>query len=326
MDPSIEMRVGRAVAERWPDAEVVQQRMLDGRSGLTVRADLVGADAPDRVVAKLCPEGRPALGRHDVVRQTSITQDLADGPGLPVPRVLHTTDLEGPVAIVEFVEGEAAEPVLDLAPGERPVEVLQARARGAAALLARLHAVDPASLPSARGETPRSVVDELETWVPTMGKVPTELVDGADDLAAALRASVPAAVAPALVHGDFRLGNLMCRDADILAIVDWEIWSVGDPRIDLGWMFIMSSPLDTPGVVTSTDGLLPVPELVEIYEQAAGRPVPDLGWFHALARFKMAAIMGHNLHRHRSGRRVDPYQERLVDTIPALIRSGLAAL
>ena len=64
-------------------------------------------------------------------------------------------------------------------------------------------------------------------------------------------------------------------------------------------------------------------ELVEAYA-ADGRPVDELAWFDALGRYKMAAIMGHNLRRHLEGRHHDPDQERLPDTIERLIATGLS--
>jgi len=68
-------------------------------------------------------------------------------------------------------------------------------------------------------------------------------------------------------------------------------------------------------------GLPSAGELVAAYA-ADGRSVDDLAWFDALGRYKMAAIMGHNLRRHREGRHVDPDQERLPETIVTLIRTG----
>jgi aminoglycoside phosphotransferase (APT) family kinase protein len=86
----------------------------------------------------------------------------------------------------------------------------------------------------------------------------------------------------------------------------------------------MSCPEDLPGISTDMEGVLPVDDLLSVYEKSAGTTISDMAWFDAATRYKMAAIMGNNLRRHRTGRREDPYQERLVTAIPALIRSGSA--
>ena len=151
-----------------------------------------------------------------------------------------------------------------------------------------------------------------------MAAVPPALVPGAADLEARLAASVPPAVTPTLVHGDYRLGNVISAGLDPAAVIDWEIWSVGDPRVELGWFLVFADGSNFPGVGREVAGLPSEDELVELY----GRPLDDLAWFNALGRFKMAAIMGHNLRRHREGRHVDPDQERLPETIITLIRTG----
>jgi aminoglycoside phosphotransferase (APT) family kinase protein len=88
----------------------------------------------------------------------------------------------------------------------------------------------------------------------------------------------------------------------------------------------MSMPEDLPGIGTPMDGVVPPGEVLAAYEETAGHAVGTMTWFDAATRYKMAAIMGNNLRRHRTGRREDPYQERLVTVIPALIRSGTALL
>jgi aminoglycoside phosphotransferase (APT) family kinase protein len=157
-----------------------------------------------------------------------------------------------------------------------------------------------------------------------MAAVPVDLVPGAERLHRLLAGSMPAAVTPTLVHGDYRLGNLICRGTEPAALIDWEIWSVGDPRVELGWFLVFADGANFPGVGREVAGLPGADELVAAYA-ADGRRVDDLAWFDALGRYKMAAIMGHNLRRHLEGRHHDPDQERLPDTIRRLIETGLEA-
>ena len=88
----------------------------------------------------------------------------------------------------------------------------------------------------------------------------------------------------------------------------------------------MTAPEDLPGIAVQQPGVLTEGELLSEYEGAAGHEVRDMRWFDAATRYKMAAIMGNNLKRHRTGRRIDPYMERHVETIPTLIRRGLEGL
>ena len=324
-DPAIESRAALAVSRRWPGAELESLSSLTGHSGLTVRGNLRGEECPETVVLKLCPPGREPVGRHDVLRQGSLLDDIAKTGRVPVPEVLAVDAESPPVVILSWAKGEAAEPILDMEAGSRPAELLHARFVDAAETLARLHALDPTELPAASGEATARPEDELARWQPTMETVEPELREGAEALYAALASRVPKPRGPSIVHGDYRLGNILCDDnGAVTAVIDWEIWSVGDPRVDLGWFRIMSCPEDLPGISTDMEGVLPVDDLLSVYEKSAGTTISDMAWFDAATRYKMAAIMGNNLRRHRTGRREDPYQERLVTAIPALIRSGSA--
>jgi aminoglycoside phosphotransferase (APT) family kinase protein len=158
-----------------------------------------------------------------------------------------------------------------------------------------------------------------------MGAVPPELVPGAADLEARLSASVPEALEPTLVHGDYRLGNIICDGVEPIAVIDWEIWSIGDPRVELGWFLVFADGTNFPGVGREVPGLPSEEQLLAAYTGGGPAPVA-MDWFNALGRYKMAAIMGHNLRRHREGRHEDPAQELLPQTIVQLITSGLARL
>ena len=125
-----------------------------------------------------------------------------------------------------------------------------------------------------------------------------------------------------LLHGDFRLGNVLCRGERAVAVVDWEIWSVGDPRIDLGWFLLFADHRNFPQLGRAVPGLPDRGRTPRRLPATAAPPLPAMDWFRALGRMKMAAIMGHNLRRHREGKHHDPDQERLPPTIAAMIRTA----
>ncbi|BBG02728.1 MULTISPECIES: phosphotransferase family protein [Pseudonocardia] len=300
-----------------------------GRSGLTYRID-AGA-LP--LVIKAVPPGREPIGRNDVLRQSHVLSALA-GSGLPVPAVVARSDEAPAWFAMEFAAGEASEPVLDPTGGADQV-LSRLRMLAAARVLGALHAVPLDTLTAgitAAGGTPPEVsgpADELARWTRTMEAVPEDVRPGATALLDRLAASVPGPVAPVLVHGDFRLGNLLCVGTTPTALVDWEIWGLGDPRVDLGWFGVFTDGSLFPGVGSVVSGLSDPDELAEAYRAARGEDggtADDMSWFHALGRLKMAAIMGHNLRRHREGRHHDPVQEQLPPTILALIASAAAIL
>ncbi|GAB3890841.1 phosphotransferase family protein [Kibdelosporangium lantanae] len=271
-----------------------------GHSGLTYTV-------AGKYVVKAVPPGQKPVGRNDVLRQARVLRAL-EGSAVPVPRVIVTDETW---FAMEFAEGEAVEPVLDN--HTLPPDVARTRMLEAAHLLRRLHDTDPVP-----DEPPATATTELERWSRTMHAVPAELRPGAEELLELLAADVPADLPPVLVHGDFRLGNVLFAGDRATAVVDWEIWSTGDPRTDLGWFLLFADHRNFPVIGTAVPGLPSEAELLATY----GDPVPDMAWFRALGRMKMAAIMGHNLRRHREGRHHDPDQERLPPTIAAMIRSA----
>jgi len=308
-------RVEAALRSDRPGFEVGRlARLPGGHSGLTFRLE---TDAGPLVV-KSVPEGQRPIGRHDMLRQARIMAALAP-TDVPVPQILATEDAEPAWFAMQLVAGESLEPVLDEPPVPPPLAA--ARMLRAAEILPRLHDVPLDAVPV---DGPAlSPHDELDRWARTMAAVPPHLVPDADRLHRRLEQSVPAAVTPTLVHGDYRLGNLICEGTEPVALIDWEIWSVGDPRVELGWFLVFADGSNFPGVGREVPGLPSADDLVSAYA-ADGRPVDDLAWFDALGRYKMAAIMGHNLRRHLEGRHHDPDQERLPDTIRRLIETGLS--
>jgi aminoglycoside phosphotransferase (APT) family kinase protein len=312
---SLADRVSVALRRERADLEVgALTRLPGGHSGLTYRVET--SEGP--LVVKSVPENQKAVGRHDMLRQARIISALAP-TDVPVPAVVATDDLEPAWFAMQLVGGESLEPVLD-DPAVQPSLAAERMLR-ASEILPALHDVPLDKVPV--DADPLSPRDELARWARTMAAVPPHLVPDADRLHQRLSDGVPPAVEPTLVHGDYRLGNLICDDAEPVALIDWEIWSVGDPRVELGWFLVFADGSNFPGVGREVEGLPTPHELVERYA-ADGRPVDDLAWFDALGRYKMAAIMGHNLRRHLEGRHHDPDQERLPDTIQRLIATGLS--
>jgi len=295
--------------------------LAGGASSLTFR----GTRAGRAVVIKVAPPGVEPVAHRDVLRQARIIKALA-ATRVPVPEVLcqdpghppHTP----PLFVMSHVEGDSVEPLFD---GFPPAVDLVERYRDACRAMAALHSLSPLDL-GLGGEPVIDPVAEVQRWSATLQTVDASLVPDWQGVRDALLSCAPNAMGPSVVHGDFRLGNLLAIGAHINAVIDWEIWSIGDPRIDAGWFLINCDP-DTYQRVPAATGIAPpTAELTQIYQHELGHEVSDLAWFTALACFKSAAtwslIIKHN--RRRSSPRAE--LEAMAAALPRLLARARSML
>jgi aminoglycoside phosphotransferase (APT) family kinase protein len=230
---------------------------------------------------------------RDVIRQARLMRALHRDGRVPVPEVVVVSPGDPPVfppaVAMRFVEGETIEPGLEVV--RPPADVVRTRYLSAAGLLARLHGIDASQV--GLGDEPTvSPADEIAKWTRAFESVEPPHRAGYARIAPALLATMPAPVAPAVCHGDFRLGNMLCSGTEVRAVIDWEIWSRTDPRLDLTWMLWITDP-EHPSAVGSVDGMPSNAELVEAYVDAGGRPITsaELAWFDAMTCYKQAATV-----------------------------------
>ena len=312
------------LAARLQTAEITGPEPLSGgASSLTYVANRRGR----KVVVKVAPPGLSPIQHRDVLRQARLLRALTLS-GVPVPEVLWedagAPPAVPPLFVMSFVEGSSVEPLFDLDGEPVDPEHMAARLRQAARTLAALHRVDPRQLGLTEDATgPRH---EIARWSRLLETVDPELVPGWTEVRFRLEQTAPPAAGPAVVHGDFRLGNLLAQGSRVTAVIDWEIWSLGDPRVDVGWFLLNADP-ETYGRVTCYTGLTPsLAELAAEYAGALGAPVPDLTWFRALASFKSAATWSLIVKHNR--RRVEPDAEleSMVPDLPRLLTRAVELL
>jgi aminoglycoside phosphotransferase (APT) family kinase protein len=323
-------RVGERVTGWRPGARVLGVSPLTGgTSSLTFLVDLAGVGAGETpVVLKVAPPGLAPVRNRDVLRQGRL-QKAVQGAGRPLaPDVLFSDpgDPPGvpPFMAMNLVPGDCVEPVL-CADAERPAAgQVRARYFDAVRVLVQLHAIVPAAA-GLGGEPVVGLADEVDRWSRAFATLPREMAGDYERAATALRATMPAPLPPAVNHGDFRLGNTLCEGDQINAVIDWEIWSVGDPRIDLAWLTFFTDDAGHPAVAPGTVAGTPSGrEVVRAYEQALGRPVPELGWFDALTRFKEAGVTGLLLKRAmKLGRPVKESMARMQPELPRLVQESI---
>ena len=178
-----------------------------------------------------------------MLRQARLLRAL-HGSAVPVPEVLWEDagdpPDEPPLFVMAFIEGASLEPLFDRH-GDDPEAVVGERMRDAAGTLGTLHALAPTSLGLA-GEPVVGPGAEVDRWCQLLETVDPALAPGWSEWPRSSVGMNPGPMPAAVVHGDFRLGNLLAIGATVTAVIDWEIWSVGDPRIDVGWFLANADP------------------------------------------------------------------------------------
>src|SRR5262245_3216036 len=195
----------------------------------------------------------------------------------------------------------------------------EARRRVSEALidtLADLHAVDIAA-PSiaALGKPAGFVARQVDGWTGRWHRSKIEEVPEMDHLAVWLMERLPAdSDQPSVVHGDFKLDNVLLDPLDLghlVAVFDWEMSALGDPLVDLGIFLAYWSPTAPPlqqdalTTVTHRPGYLSKSEIVERYASRSGRDVSAIRWYETFALFKIAVVIQQIFYRYKRGQTDD---------------------
>ena len=286
-----------------------------GQSNPTYRLDA----ASGAYVLRRKPPGKLLPSAHAIEREFRVMQALCEAR-FPVPTVRHLC--EDPAAIgtafylMDHVEGRVIwEPAM---PGSEAAE------RGAVygamiAALAKLHCFDPAELGLAdfgRGEA--YVARQIARWTEQYRASRTEDVSEMDRLIAWLPDHVPAQSRVAIVHGDFRLDNMILADdrPEIRAVLDWELSTLGDPVADFTYFLMQwamppsESGAGTGSLIGADLAALGIPDMaaaIEAYEAGTGLSVrPHLDFYLAYNFFRIAAILQGIVGRVRDGTATNP--------------------
>ena len=284
-----------AAAQSWAPGCALSdvQPLTGGASSLTFTALVTDGPTPgERVVLKVAPPGLEPVRNRDVARQARLMRALAGSPGVRVPTVYFEDDGAppevSPFHAMNIVPGECLEPILSQPPAD-VLPIVPDRAFGAATMLAALHRVDPDAV-GLGAEKRTSLEDEIKRWTRAFETVDERMNARYLEAEGLLFATMPAALPDAVCHGDYRLGNMLCDGATVAALIDWEIWSLSDPRLDLAWFLFFTPEAEHP--MASNPGPTGMPsagELLDAYVAESGAVPADLEWFHCLIRYKEAA-------------------------------------
>jgi aminoglycoside phosphotransferase (APT) family kinase protein len=275
-----------------------------GRSNLTFE---VTDGAGHRFVLRRPPLGPLLATAHDVAREYRIVAALAGTP-VPVPPALAVCDdasVNGtPFAITGFVDGI----VIDV---PEKAAALDAAARGETAfhlidVLADLHAVDLDAVGLADLSRQDSYIErQVRRWARQWAGSRTREFPLIDELEQRLQQGLPPQHGTTIVHGDYRFGNCIVDVAkrQVVAVLDWELCTLGDPMADLGHLGIYwndpARPLPITNDPTSAGGFPPFGDLLQRYTVRTGRDVSRIEYYRAFAAWRLAIIAEGIASRHR---------------------------
>ncbi len=312
--------IDRDGLEAWFSAHVADlrpplefERIAGGLSNLTYR---VSDRAAGRWALRRPPLGKRLGSAHDMAREHRVVSALAP-TAVPVPPVVGLCEDESvtgaPFYVMEFVAG----PVLrGLAEAETFPDEADRRAIGerVADTLAAIHAVDPDAV--GLGDLGRKedyVARQLRRWQGQWEKSKTRELPAVDRVHERLAARIPAQGPATLVHGDYRLDNMILTPGgEVAAVVDWELCTLGDPLADVGTLMAywpdrgeetiaLGQPANlAPGFPTRD-------ELAARYAERSGRDISELDFFLALGYWKLAIILEGVYARYAAGAYGEPH-------------------
>jgi aminoglycoside phosphotransferase (APT) family kinase protein len=305
--------IDRERVEAWFAANVAGaeaplefEMIAGGRSNLTYS---VTDAAGRRWALRRPPLGRRLGSAHDMGREHKVVSALASTPVPVAPIAGYCTDEsvnEAPFYVMEFVEG----PILrtredaDLfseperrAIGERVVDTLVA-----------IHAVDPdAAGLGDLGKKADFVARTMHRWLGQWEKSKTREVPLVAEVHDRLAARIPEQGAATIVHGDYRLDNMILDPAGgVAAVVDWELCTLGDPLADVGLLLVYWAeegdellPLFEPA--TMAEGFISREQVGERYAERSGRDLSQIDFYVALGYWKLAIILEGVFARYKAG-------------------------
>lgn len=269
-------------------------RIGNGQSNLTYAVtDAEGS----RWVLRRPPLGRLLASAHDVVREFKILSGLQN-TGVPVPGVIALSEdpavSDAPLVLMSYVDGVVVDSV-----AKAEAMAFGVRAAVGASMtsaLADIHRVDleAAGLLELASHKPYAA-RQLKRWTTQWANSKSREVPALDALAERLAANIPEQQELTLVHGDFHLNNvIVSSDGAIVAVLDWELCTLGDPLADIGALLAYwpesTDAVAGPFMASTLSGFPTRAELTAAYAEKTGRDVSAVGFWHVLALWKLSII------------------------------------
>ena len=280
-----------------------------GHSNLTYKVDDAAGNA---IVLRRPPTGAVLATAHDMAREHKIISAVAK-TSVPVPDALglcmDESVNDAPFYIMNYVDGVV------LNDAETTIQNLAEPARATlsehtAEVLAALHTVEPADIGLGDlGKREDYIKRQLKRWMGQWEKSKTRELPAMDEVFAGLSENIPEQVGAGIVHGDYRLGNMLVSpEGRILAVLDWELCTLGDTLADMGYLlnnWFQPEEGQAGGQAafgpTAVGGFSTREELVARYEGLTGRKLDGINYYRAFQWWRISAIVEGVLARYLKG-------------------------
>lgn len=286
-------------------------REVDGASGAPLHAELISGgrsnltyvvgDGTNEWVLRRPPLGHVLPTAHDMAREYTVIRALA-GTGVPVPQAYAfcaDTEVNGaPFYVMSRVNGQILRTPDDMA--ELSTAQAAACSESLVDVLAAIHAVDYDAVGLGEFGHPAGFLErQVRRWGEQWERSKVNEIPAIEELARRLRVALPESPPPTIVHGDYRLDNTMLAPDDpgsVVAVLDWEMSTLGDPLADLGLFLLYWGQADAQVIATGAGidpakGFLTREQVVDRYAAATGTALDSLEWYEAFAAYKLAIIV-----------------------------------
>jgi aminoglycoside phosphotransferase (APT) family kinase protein len=283
------------------------REITGGTQNIMIRFGQDGPDGRRDLVLRRGPRHLRPISNTVILRETRVLRALADTdvPHAPLVAVCEDTSVLGDAVfyLMEPVEGFNAGAGLPALHASDPA-VRHEMGLSMADAAARLGAVDHVAVGLADFGKPEGFLErQVPRWLSELDSYskfdnyPGPDIGGVDAVATWLRHHQPASFSPGIMHGDYHAANVMFSPTgpDVVAIVDWEMSTIGDPLQDLGWMLATwyspgREPV-LPNELMTVGGLATPDELIERYARNSNRDLSQIDWYAVLACFKLGIIL-----------------------------------
>jgi aminoglycoside phosphotransferase (APT) family kinase protein len=338
-EPALAAYLAGQLPAPGPTVGLTAVKVGTGHSNETflITRELAGGETQEWILLRP-PRGPLLPTAHDVGREYRLISALVHS-ALPVPApVLFCADesvIGAPFYLMEKIPGiviRSAVPEAFATPAHRA-----ALAEELVQTLVRLHAVDWKAVGLETLGKPEGYLErQLKRWTGQLEKSRHRPLPELDMVSEWLARHLPSSPPATIVHGDFRIDNVMYAPAPparILAVVDWEMATLGDPLADLGYLLsnwrekgdpppVFDRELDL-GRITEQDGFPTRAEVAARYAELSGRAVENLKFYEALAVWKLAILLEGNYVRYLAKTTDDPFYALLDKGVPALGKRAL---
>lgn len=300
-----------------------------GKSNLTY----VVSDDTREFIVRRPPMGHVLATAHDMTREYKVMAALQN-TAVPVPTTYVLCEDDEILGASFYLMEKVAGVPYRLASELEPLGADRARriSQGLVQTLATLHEVDPDAVGLGDFGRPDGFLErQVRRWRQQLESSYNRDLPDADRLHDRLAAAVPVQSANGIVHGDYRLDNVLTDDQDrSAAVIDWEMATLGDPLTDLALMLLYHRLAELVGSAvtdaSTAPGFLTETEILAHYGAESSRDLSNLGWYVGLAAYKLAGILEGIHYRYRQGQTVGPGFDQVGEAVYPLLATGLDAL